>query len=124
MYSLSTCHDKYRFYNARFIVVTSRNGHIRVLLAFYTPSVTSKSHLISLLFLERPIFVFQALSVWRSLVLALILFRAVYAFARRDNFHGLTSVLSPLMRRPVSYGRIPRPEQALSGTTVHTTKTN
>ena len=26
MYSLSTCHDKYRFYNARFIVITSRDG--------------------------------------------------------------------------------------------------
>jgi len=75
--------------------LTSKVEHTRVLLAFYTPSVTSKSLLISLLFLERPIFVFQTLSVWRSLVLALLLFRTVYAFVRRGSFHGLTSVLYP-----------------------------
>ena len=68
----------------------------------HRPCLTSKSLLISLLFLERPIFVFQTLSVWRSLVLALLLFRAVYAFARRDSFHDLTSVLCPLMRRAKS----------------------
>jgi len=70
------------------------DGHTRVLLAFYTPSVTSKSLLISLLFLERPIFVFQILSVWRSHVLHFISF-AQHDFARWDNVHGFTSVFYP-----------------------------
>ena len=61
-------------------------GHTRVLLAFYTPSVTSKSLLISLLFLERPIFVFQTLSVWRSPVLALHLFRPACSWWRWGIF--------------------------------------
>ena len=74
-------HDPGSFYRAH----CPHDGHTRVLLAFYTPSVTSKSLLISLLFLERPIFVFQTLSVWRSLVLALLLFRTVYAFVRRGK---------------------------------------
>ena len=75
--------------------LTSKVGHTRVLLAFYTPSVTSKSLLISLLFLERPIFVFQSLSVWRSLVLALHLFRPACFWVRWDTVHDFTSVLYP-----------------------------
>jgi len=70
-----------------------RTGHTRVLLAFYTPSVTSKSLLISLLFLERPIFVFKTLSVWRSPVLALHLFRPACSWVRWSNVHDFTSVL-------------------------------
>ena len=75
--------------------LTSKIGHTRVLLAFYTPSVTSKSLLISLLYLERPIFVFQSLSVWRSPVLALHLFRPACSWVRWDTVHDFTSVLYP-----------------------------
>ena len=41
------------YYRAPHYRNSSHDGHTRVLLAFYTPSVTSKSLLISLLFLER-----------------------------------------------------------------------
>lgn len=83
------------YYRAPHYRDSSHDGHTRVLLAFYTPSVTSKSLLISLLFLERPIFVFQTLSVWRSLVLALHLFRPACSWARWDNVHDFTSVFYP-----------------------------
>ena len=62
---------------------------------FLHSALTSKSLLISLLFLERPIFVFQSLSVWRSLVLALHLFRPACSWARWDTVHDFTSVLYP-----------------------------
>ena len=41
------------YYRAPHYRNSSHDGHTRVLLAFYTPSVTSKSLLISLPFLER-----------------------------------------------------------------------
>ena len=83
------------YYRAPHYRNSSHDGHTRVLLAFYTPSVTSKSLLISLLYLERPIFVFQSLSVWRSPVLALHLFRPACSWVRWDTVHDFTSVLYP-----------------------------
>ena len=47
------------YYRAPHYRDSSHDGHTRVLLAFYTPSVASKSLLISLLFLERPFLFFR-----------------------------------------------------------------